>query len=37
MNNINTAFDKSASFSDFSMKYFNYLTDIQKKMDQDES
>ena len=36
MNNINAAFDKSNSFSDFAIRYFNYLTDIQKNMDQDE-
>jgi len=36
MNNINAAFDKSNSFSDFAIRYFNYLTNIQKKLDQDE-
>ena len=33
MNNINAEFEKSKSFSDFSMRYFNYLSTIQKKMD----
>ena len=36
MNNINAAFDKSNSFSDFATRYFNYLADIQKKINQDE-
>ena len=36
MNNINAAFDKSTSFSDFSMKYFNYISEIQKKIDSEE-
>ena len=36
MNNINAAFDKSTSFSDFSMKYFNYIFEIQKKIDSEE-
>ena len=36
MNNIDAAFDKSNSFSDFAIRYFNYLTNIQKKLDQDE-
>ena len=33
MSNINAAFHKSTSFSDFSIKYFNYLSEIQKNMD----
>ena len=36
MNNINAAFDRSNSFSEFSMKYFNYITEIQKKIDPEE-
>ncbi|MBH09535.1 MAG: sugar isomerase [Candidatus Marinimicrobia bacterium] len=36
MNNINTSFNKSKNFSDFAVKYFNYLTKIQKKIDKDE-
>ena len=36
MSNINAAFDRSNSFSEFSMKYFNYITEIQKKIDPEE-
>jgi len=36
MNNIYAAYEKSGSFSVFSMKYFNYLSDIQKNMDSNE-
>ena len=36
MNIINEAFEKSGSFSDFSLRYFNYLADIQKKLDPNE-
>ena len=36
MNNINAAFEKSGSFSDFSLRYFNYLADIQRKLDPNE-
>ena len=36
MNNIDEAFHKSDSFSDFSLKYFNYLSEIQNKIDLDE-
>ena len=36
MNNIYTAYEQSGSFSDFSMKYFKYLSDIQKNMDLNE-
>jgi len=36
MNNINAEFEKSKSFSDFSMRYFNYLSAIQKKMDMEQ-
>ena len=36
MNNIDKAFQKSESFSDFSLKYFNYLSEIQNKISKDE-
>ena len=36
MNNINAAFEKSVRFSDFSKRYFNYLENIQKKLDPNE-
>ena len=36
MNNIYAAYEKSGSFSVFSMKYFKYLSDIQKNMDSNE-
>ena len=36
MNNINAAFEKSVTFSDFSKRYFNYLANIQKKLDPNE-
>ena len=36
MNNIDEAFQKSDSFSDFSLKYFNYLSEIQNKINLDE-
>ena len=36
MNNIDKAFQKSETFSDFSLKYFNYLSEIQNKISKDE-
>jgi D-sedoheptulose 7-phosphate isomerase len=36
MHNIDEAFHKSNSFSDFSLRYFNYISEIQNKMDLDE-
>ena len=36
MNNINKAFDGSNSFSEFSMKYFKYIAEIQKNINLDE-
>ena len=36
MNNIKLAFDRSTNFSDFSMEYFNYISEIQKNIDLDE-
>ena len=36
MNNINAAFKESNSFSEFSVKYFKYISEIQKNMDLDE-
>tara|TARA_A100001015_G_scaffold230112_1_gene260290 strand:- start:3700 stop:4311 length:612 start_codon:yes stop_codon:yes gene_type:complete len=32
MNNIDLAYEKSSSFSDFSARYFNYLSEIQNKI-----
>ena len=36
MNNINAAYNSSDRFSEFSKKYFNYLSDIQKNIDSNE-
>ena len=36
MHNIDEAFNKSNSFSDFSLRYFKYISEIQNKMDLDE-
>ena len=36
MNNIEEAFKKSDNFSDFSLKYFKYISEIQNKIDLDE-
>ena len=36
MNNINTAYNSSERFSEFSKKYFNYLSEIQKNIDLNE-
>lgn len=36
MNNINVAYNSSDRFSEFSKKYFNYLSDIQKNIDSNE-
>ena len=36
MNNIEEAFKKSNNFSDFSLKYFKYISEIQNKIDLDE-
>ena len=36
MNNIDEAFQKSDSFSEFSLKYFKYISEIQNKIDLDE-
>ena len=36
MNNINAAYNSSDRFSEFSKKYFNHLSDIQKNIDSNE-
>ena len=36
MHNIDEAFNKSNSFSEFSLRYFKYISEIQNKMDLDE-
>ena len=36
MNNINAAYNSSERFSEFSKKYFNYLSEIQKNIDLNE-
>jgi D-sedoheptulose 7-phosphate isomerase len=36
MNNIIKAFDQSNKFSEFSLKYFKYISEIQNNMDLDE-
>ena len=36
MNNINTLYNSSDRFSEFSSKYFNYLATIQKNIDSNE-
>ena len=36
MNNINTAYNSSERFSEFSKKYFNYLSEIQKNINLNE-
>ena len=36
MHNIDEAFNKSNSFSDFSLRYFKYISEIHSKMDLDE-
>ncbi|SVC41518.1 uncharacterized protein METZ01_LOCUS294372, partial [marine metagenome] len=36
MDNINTAYNSSERFSEFSKKYFNYLSDIQKNINLNE-
>ncbi len=36
MNNINTAYNSSERFSEFSKKYFNYLSEIQRNINLNE-
>ena len=36
MNNINTAYNSSEKFSEFSKKYFNYFSEIQKNINLNE-
>ena len=36
MHNVDEAFNKSNSFSDFSLRYFKYISEIHSKMDLDE-
>ena len=36
MHNVDEAFNKSNSFSEFSLRYFNYISEIQNKMDLNE-
>jgi D-sedoheptulose 7-phosphate isomerase len=36
MHNVDDAFNKSNSFSEFSLRYFKYISEIQNKMDLDE-
>jgi len=36
MHNIDEAYNKSNSFSDFSLRYFKYISEIQNKIDLDE-